>query len=162
MLSDEVKQQAATAALLERDAAAVVDGVYRLGELTLYIEPAAIVNVCRFLKHDYGLNRLSAVTCVDWHPAEPRFELVYHLHSLARHERLRLKCKVSGERPEIDSVCDVWRGANWYEREVYDLFGVVFRNHPGLTRIMMPEGWEGHPLRKDFPVHGHKYSYKDE
>ena len=77
-------------------------------------------------------------------------------------ERLRLKCRVSGDAAEIDSVYPVWRAANWYEREVFDLFGIRFRNHPNLTRIMMPDDWEGHPLRKDFPVHGHKYSYKDE
>ena len=108
---------------------------------------------------------------MDWYPREPRFEVVYHLHALplgapgappARSERLRLKCRVAGEAPEIDSVCEVWRGADWYEREVFDLFGVRFRHHPNLKRIMMPEDWEGHPLRKDFPVHGHKYSYSRE
>ena len=162
MVSDDVKQSPAAAALLARDPQAVIDGVLGFGELTLFIDPARIVDTCRFLKDDYGFNRLSAVTCVDWHPAEPRFEVVYQLHSLPKNERLRLKCRVSGEDPTIDSVCGVWKGANWYEREVYDLFGVVFRSHPGLTRIMMPEGWTGHPLRKDFPVHGHKYSYQNE
>ena len=162
MLSEEVKQLPAAAALLARDPDAVVGGFYRLGELSLEVDPARISNVCRFLKYDYGFNRLSAVTCVDWYPAEPRFEVVYHLHSITKNERVRIKCRIGGERPEIDSVCDIWRGANWYEREVFDLFGVTFRNHPKLTRIMMPEGWTGHPLRKDFPVHGHKYSYQDE
>jgi len=99
---------------------------------------------------------------VDRPPAEPRFEVIYHLHSLARNQRLRLKCWVSGSKPEIDSVCSVWRSANWYEREVFDMFGVSFRNHPNLTRILMPLDWEGHPLRKDYPVHGYKYSYPSE
>jgi NADH-quinone oxidoreductase subunit C len=93
---------------------------------------------------------------------EPRFEVVYHLHATARHERLRLKVKLAGEAPEIDSVYSVWRSADWYEREVFDLFGVQFRNHPNLKRILLPEGWQGYPLRKDFPVHGYKYSYQNE
>jgi NADH-quinone oxidoreductase subunit C len=75
--------------------------------------------------------------------------------------RVRLKCAVSGDNAVIDSVVAVWPGAAWYEREVFDLFGVGFRNHPNLTRILMPDNWEGHPLRKDYPVHGYKYSYKD-
>jgi NADH-quinone oxidoreductase subunit C len=76
------------------------------------------------------------------------------LHSPERNERLRLKCRLPGSDPEIDSVTGVWRGANWYERETFDLFGVRFRNHPDLRRIMLPEDWEGHPLRKDYPVTG--------
>jgi len=90
---------------------------------------------------------------------EPRFEVVYHLHSTARNQRLRVKCRLGAADPEIDSVTGVWRGANWYEREVFDMFGIKFRNHPNLTRILMPVDWEGHPLRKDYPVHGYKYSY---
>jgi NADH-quinone oxidoreductase subunit C len=94
---------------------------------------------------------------------EPRFEVIYLLHSMERRsERLRLKCRLHGDNPEIDSITGVWAGANWYERETFDLFGIVFRNHPNLTRIMMPDEWIGHPLRKDFPVHGHRYSYQDE
>jgi NADH-quinone oxidoreductase subunit C len=97
---------------------------------------------------------LSTVTAVDRYPSQPRFEVVYHLQSIARKERLRLKCRLSGEQPEIDSATVVWRSANWFEREVFDLFGIRFRNHPDLRRIMMPEEWEGHPLRKDYPVTG--------
>ena len=133
-----------------------------LGELTLFIDPARIVEVCRFLKEQRAFVRLSSITALDWIPADPRFEVVYHLHSLERNERLRLKCRLAGENPEVDSVTSVWRGANWYEREVFDMFGVRFRNHPDLKRILMPEDWQGHPLRKDYPVHGHKYSYQNE
>ncbi|MEO7145028.1 MAG: NADH-quinone oxidoreductase subunit C, partial [Bryobacteraceae bacterium] len=115
-----------------------------------------------FLKDEQEFNLLSAITAVDWHPSEPRFEVVYHLHSLPRNQRLRLKCRVAGTNASIDSVTPVWRGANWYEREVYDMFGVTFRNHPGLTRILMPLDWEGYPLRKDFPVNGNKYEYPKE
>ena len=148
--------------LKERCPDAVVEVKEALGELTLFIDPSRIVDVCRFLKDEQEFNRISGVTAVDWHPADPRFEVVYLLHSLPRNQRLRLKCRVSGAAPEIDSVTSVWRGANWYEREVYDMFGIVFRNHPGLTRILMPLDWEGHPLRKDYPVHGYKYSYPKE
>lgn len=133
-----------------------------LGELTLFIAPERIVEVCGHLKTAQKFVRLSSVTAVDWSPAEPRFEVVYHLQSVERNLRLRLKCPLRGEHPEIDSVTSVWRGANWYEREVFDLFGVVFRNHPNLKRILLPEDWQGHPLRKDTPVHGFKYSYQNE
>ncbi|MBL8292732.1 MAG: NADH-quinone oxidoreductase subunit C [Bryobacterales bacterium] len=170
MVPDTLKEIRVVQAL-EALPSAVVAGKVDRNELTLEIEPARIVEVCRLLKDTLQFNRLSAVTCVDWYPTEPRFEVIYHLHAIpsagvqqppARNERLRLKCKVSGEKPEIDSVYGVWRSADWYEREVFDLFGVVFRNHPGLKRILMPDDWEGHPLRKDYPVHGYKYSYPQE
>jgi len=123
-------------------------------ELTLEIGADWIVPACMFLKEQQKFTRLSTVTGVDRYPSEPRFELVYHLHSVERNERVRLKCRVSGEEPEIDSVTSVWGAANWYEREVFDLFGVRFRNHPELRRIMLPDDWEGHPLRKDCQVTG--------
>jgi NADH-quinone oxidoreductase subunit C len=94
---------------------------------------------------------------VDRYPAEPRFEIVYHLQSIAKKQRLRLKARVSGQNPEIESAFAVYRSANWYEREVFDLFGVRFLNHPNMTRIMMPDDWVGHPLRKDYPVTGTRY-----
>lgn len=128
------------------------------GEVTLEIAPARIVSVCGHLKYELDFIRLSDLTAVDRYPMEPRFEIVYHLHSLKRNERLRLKCRIagsaSGKAPEIDSVTPVWRSANWYEREVFDLFGVRFRGHPEMERIMLPSDWEGHPLRKDYPVTG--------
>jgi NADH-quinone oxidoreductase subunit C len=130
-----------------------------LRERTLIADPARIADLCAYLKHDEKFVRLSAVTAVDLHPAEPRFEVIYHLHSLDKNERLRLKCRLSGADPEIDSVYSVWRAADWYEREVFDMFGIKFRNHPNLVRILMPVDWEGYPLRKDYPVHGYKYSY---
>ena len=161
MLPEALSQVSVAASLDARDPEAIVTGVLDRGQVALEIRPEKIVETCRFLK-EQGFVRLSGVTAVDWYPAEPRFEVIYLLHSLARNERLRLKCFVGGDPPEIESVTSVWRGADWYEREVFDLFGVVFRNHPDLRRIMMPDDWQGYPLRKDFPVHGHKYSYKDE
>ena len=141
---------------------AIVETVEALGETTVVADAAKIVDLCRYLKDTEHYIRLSAVTAVDFHPAEPRFEVVYHLHSLDRNMRLRVKCKVGGADPAIDSVYSVWRSADWYEREVFDMFGITFRNHPNLVRILMPLDWEGYPLRKDYPVHGHKYSYPSE
>jgi NADH-quinone oxidoreductase subunit C len=126
----------------------------RFGELTVEIAPENVIEACRLLKYERQYERLSTVTAVDRYPSQPRFEVVYHLQSIARKERLRLKCRLSGDQPEIDSATAVWRSANWFEREVFDLFGIRFRNHPDLRRIMMPEGWDGHPLRKDYPVTG--------
>ena len=126
----------------------------KLGELTVGIAPERLVEACLCLKLNLGFERLSTVTAVDRYPSEPRFELVYHVHSVSRNQRLRLKCRIAGENPEIDSVTPVWRSAGWYEREVFDLFGIRFRNHPDLRRIMLPEDWEGYPLRKDYPITG--------
>jgi len=162
MLSDELLAIPPVAALREFDASVVIEGSLERGEAVLYIDPEKIVQACRTLKNLEPLVRLSAVTCVDWYGREPRFEVVYQVHFLTGNRRLRLKCRLSGEEPEIDSVVFVWPAADWYEREIFDLFGVRFRNHPNLRRILMPEDWQGHPLRKDFPVHGYKYSYKDE
>jgi NADH-quinone oxidoreductase subunit C len=144
------------------DAGALLKEETARGELILEIAPEKIAAVCRYLKDEQRFVRLSAVTAVDRFPAEPRFEVVYLLHSLERNERVRLKCRLPGEAPEIESVTGVWRSANWYEREVFDLMGVRFRNHPDLRRILMPENWRGHPLRKDYPVTGEKYNYTDE
>ena len=141
---------------------AILETLQAFGETTLIADPSKIVDLCRYLKDSEKLVRLSSVTAVDRYPEEPRFEVVYHLHSLERNTRLRIKSRLGGADPAIDSVTSVWRGANWYEREVYDMFGVQFRGHPNLVRILMPTDWEGHPLRKDYPVHGYKYGYGNE
>jgi NADH-quinone oxidoreductase subunit C len=151
VLPEDLKEWPVAAAVDESDPQAIAAGGHARGELTLQIAPEKIVEVCSFLKSRQGFQRLSTVTAVDRHPLSPRFEVVYHLHSLERNQRLRLKCGVDAE---IDSVAGVWAGADWYEREVFDLFGVRFRNHPDLRRIMMPDDWEGHPLRKDYPTMG--------
>ncbi|HYZ86725.1 MAG TPA: NADH-quinone oxidoreductase subunit C [Bryobacteraceae bacterium] len=162
MLPEALREIPTAAAIEAFDPLAVEDGKSSLGELTLFIDSTRILPVCRFLKTQRKFNRLSGLTGVDWYPMEPRFEVVYLLHSLETNERLRLKCRLTGEDPVIDSVYEVWKSADWYERETFDLFGIIFKNHPNLTRIMLPETWKGHPLRKDFPVHGYRYSYKDE
>jgi NADH-quinone oxidoreductase subunit C len=154
MLPESLKEQTTAASLEAFDADALLTGKFDRGELTLEIAPAKIVRACQFLKDELKFVRLSTIAGVDRYPGEPRFEVVYHLHSLERNELLRVKCRLPGANPEIDSVTGVWRGADWYERETFDLFGVRFRNHPDLRRIMMPDDWQGHPLRKDYNITG--------
>jgi NADH-quinone oxidoreductase subunit C len=154
MLPENLKEHAVAAAVEAFDSDALTGGKFEFGELTLEVAAAKIASVCGFLKYDQQFVRLSSVTAVDRYPSEPRFEVVYHLHSVARKQRLRLKCRIAGADPAIDSVTGVWRSANWYEREAWDLFGIRFPGHPDLKRILMPDDWEGHPLRKDYPITG--------
>ena len=154
MIPDSLQEHAVTVAVNSFDPEAIVGGKHERGEWTLEIAPGKIVSVCGFLKYDQKFVRLSTVTAVDRYPAEPRFEVVYHLYSIERNEWLRLKCRVYGADPVIESVTSVWRSADWYEREVFDLFGIRFLNHPDLRRILMPDDWEGYPLRKDYPITG--------
>jgi len=161
MLTEELQQIPHVQAIAAMPGA-LQEASVQHGEVTLIIDPSQIVAVCRLLHEAHGAERLSGLTGLDWYPMEPRFEVVYLIQSIRNRYRLKLKCRLAGENPEIDSVYSVWRAADWYEREVFDLFGVTFRNHPNLKRILMPDDWQGHPLRKDFPVHGHKYSYRAE
>jgi NADH-quinone oxidoreductase subunit C len=160
VLPEVLAENATALAISEHLPDAIVDAQIAVDGPVFFIRAAQIVAVCQLLR-DAGFERLSGVTGVDWWPKEPRFEVIYLLHSLRHNTRVRLSVRLS-EREEIESVCSVWRGANWYEREVFDLFGISFRNHPNLERIMMPADWEGYPLRKDYPVHGHRYSYQEE
>jgi NADH-quinone oxidoreductase subunit C len=157
-----MKEHPVALAIEARFADAITGGHSEHKEPTLFIAPARIVEVCRFLKNEQGFIRLSGITAVDWHPNDPRFEVVYLLHSISKNARLRLKCRVGEASLELDSVTGIWRAADWYEREIFDMFGITFRNHQDLRRILMPSDWQGHPLRKDYPVHGYKYSYKNE
>ena len=115
--------------------------------------PAAnLVDVCRVLRdrEELGFVLLADITAVDWWPREPRFEVVYHLSSMT--QRLRIKVSVDGAAARLPTVQGVWPGAGWLERETWDMFGIVFEDHGDLRRLLMPEDWEGYPLRKDFPV----------
>lgn len=122
-------------------------------ETTLLVRPGDIIRICRHLKEDPGLlyDFLSDLTAVDRLGDHPRFEVVYHLYSLQYKWRIRLKVPVE-EGEAVPSVTAVWGAANWHEREVFDMFGIGFDGHPDLRRILMPEEWEGCPLRKDYPV----------
>lgn len=143
--------------LQDRFGAEIVEWKEPWGELTVVVKPEAIVRVCQFLRDEPGLeyNFLSSVTGVDLGvETDPRFEVVYHLYSISQHHRIRLKVRVN-EDELVPTVTGVWKAADWYERETYDLFGVEFDGHPDLRRIMMPDDYEGHPLRKDFPLRGY-------
>ena len=122
-------------------------------ETTLLVRPGDLIRICRHLKEDPGLlyDFLSDLTAVDRLGNHPRFEVVYHLYSLQYKWRIRLKVPVK-EGEAVPSVTAVWGAANWHEREVFDMFGIGFDGHPDLRRILMPEEWEGFPLRKDYPV----------
>lgn len=152
MTAEYINSIPVIAALRSRGLAA--EAVEHRGQLSVWVPAERNVEACRLLKQEQGYQRLSFITVVDWYPVEPRFEVVYSLHSFEQNHWLRVKCRVGGENPEIDSVTEVWEGAIWYEREVFDLFGIRFRQHPDLRRILMPENWEGHPLRKDYPLSG--------
>ena len=125
----------------------------RHGDATAIVDPAEIVRVLTFLRDAEGLHfeMLVDLTCVDYLGREPRFEMVYHLYSVERNHRVRVKARVPDPPCEIDSVAGVYASANWMEREVFDLYGVRFRGHPDLRRILLYEGFDGHPLRKDYP-----------
>ncbi len=140
------------------DGHAIADTIVFRNELTLVIPRERLQAVAEFLRDDAELrfNLLSDITATDRFPIEPRFDLNYQLLSLDRRERLRLKVHLAGNDPVAASVVSVWPGANWHEREVWDLFGIRFEGHPDLTRILMPDDWEGHPLRKDYPVEGYR------
>jgi NADH-quinone oxidoreductase subunit C len=159
MTESQNKEERAVVRKLRQWAPETIEEVIEFrGELTIVVPRAHLRRTAEFLRSDAELafTYLSDVTGVDRFPVEPRFEVNYHLMSLARRERLRLKIRVGSEDPVVESVTSVWPTANWHEREVFDLFGVRFAGHPNLRRILMPEDWEGHPLRKDYPVEGYR------
>ncbi len=155
---DQLKDRPELARLLAWRPSAITSAKLDRNELSIYVESAAIRDACALLRDDPELkyNALSDLTCVDWYPSEPRFEVVYHLLSIPRRARLRLKVKLGGDDPRVQSVTSVWPSANFFEREVFDLFGIHFEDHPYLRRLLLPENWEGHPLRKDYPVEGYR------
>jgi NADH-quinone oxidoreductase subunit C len=133
----------------------LLDARWDREELTLTIAREEIVTAARAVRQA-GYNFLEDVTAVDWFPAVPRFQISYHIVSHSFKERIRLRVMIDEDRAAVESITSVWPSANYYEREVFDLFGVRFDGHPNLRRIMMPEEWVGHPLRKDYPVEGYR------
>lgn len=138
----------------ERFGEAVVDTHSVLGQDTVILSASGIVDLARFIRDDPDLqfNVLMDLTAVDYLPRKPRFEVVYHFLSLPNRRRLRVKVPVGGAEPEVASLCELWPNANWYEREAWDMFGIRFKGHPDLKRLLLYPEFEGHPLRKDYPV----------
>jgi len=152
---DALPEHPAIKAILGWNSDALIDALFDRGELTLTVAPETICAAAATVQAA-GYNAFEDMTAVDWFPSEPRFQLSYHILSHKYKERIRLRTMLSAEDPSIESITSVWPGANYYEREVFDLFGVRFEGHPNLRRILMPEDWVGHPLRKDYPVEGYR------
>jgi|SRR5271170_3106670 len=151
----EMPTHPAIVAILASNAGALTDARWDRDELTLTIAPEEIVAAATTVQKA-GYNFLEDITAVDWFPAAPRFQISYAIVSHGFKERIRLRVLVDESSPVVDSIIPVWPSANYYEREVFDLFGVRFAGHPNLRRIMMPDDWTGHPLRKDYPVEGYR------
>jgi NADH-quinone oxidoreductase subunit C len=144
-------------ALRQKDGSWVDSVVEAFGEVTVFVPRDGILEACYFLRDEHDFDLLADICGADRGPEEdPRFEVNYHLFSTVHHQRLRLKVLLSEDDPTVESVTDVWRTADWHERETYDMFGVKFANHPDLRRILMPSDFDGHALRKDFPLRGYE------
>ena len=135
----------------------VADVKNALGEVTVFVPRESIVDVCWILKTKHGFDMLADLCGADRGPEEdPRFEVNYHLLGTGHHQRIRLKVLLSEDDPHVETVSNVWKTANWHERETFDLFGVIFDNHPDLRRILLPSDFDGHALRKDYPLRGYE------
>lgn len=153
-MADMAENNRAIVKLKERFAADIVDVKEFRGEVTVIVKKENIVEICNYLKKDLAFNLLTDVTAVDYLGQEPRFMMVYNMYSIPNKDRLRVKAQVAESSCSIDTVSTVWSSADWLEREVYDLFGIIFNNHPDLRRILMTDDWVGYPLRKDYPLQG--------
>jgi NADH-quinone oxidoreductase subunit C len=155
---EQLKDRPAIASLLSWKPDVVQAVKWDRNELTIWISANDLRDACKRLRDDQAtqFTFLADITSVDWYPAEPRFEVVYSLLSHKLKERIRLNVKTSGQDPNVESLTPLWPGASPFEREVYDLMGIRFQGHPDLRRIMMPDDWDGHPLRKDYPVEGYR------
>jgi NADH-quinone oxidoreductase subunit C len=145
----------AVKALLAWKPQALTDASFVRGELTLTVA-AKEIRAAAATMQAAGYNFFEDMTAVDWFPSSPRFQLSYHILSHIYKEYIRLRVMLEGESPSVESITPVWPSANFYEREVFDLFGIRFDGHPNLRRILMPDDWQGHPLRKDYPVEGYR------
>lgn len=143
--------------LKAKNAAWVESVVEGHGEVTVFVPRESILDICRFLKAEHGFDMLADLCGVDRGPEEePRFEVNYHLFSTIHYSRLRLKVLLSDDDPHVPTLTRLWKTANWHERETYDLFGIIFDGHPDLRRILLPSDFDGHALRKDYPLRGYE------
>jgi NADH-quinone oxidoreductase subunit C len=132
------------------------------GDLSIVVAPEAVVDVARYLKEEEGLDYFLYATAVDWPSRNPRFTVVWEARSLANKTRLRIKTTAAMPEPHVPSLTSVWPAADWHERETWDLFGIKFDGHPDLRRILMPDSWEGFPLRKDYVSFGEPVIFSDQ
>jgi len=155
---EELKKDPVTERLRAWAAQAVADVLDFRGERTIVVPRSHLLRAVEFLRGETDLtfNFLSDITGVDRFPVEPRFELNYHLLSIPNRKVLRLRVFAHGNDAIVPSVTSIWCTANWHEREIFDLFGVRFEGHPNMRRILMPDDWDGFPLRKDYPVEGYR------
>lgn len=149
-----VEDNRAVIKLKEKFPASIVDLAECRGQVSITVNKKDIVAVCQFLKEALRYNLLTDVTAVDYLGRDPRFVVVYNMYSIPNKDRLLVKAAVDENDCVIDTVSGLWSSANWLEREVWDLFGITFANHPDLRRILMTDDWVGHPLRKDYPLQG--------
>lgn len=158
MEPQENNKNAAVAKLREWDGQVVAEVVEFRGETTVVVPKEHLQRAADYLRSEpsLGFSFLSDITVLDRFPLEPRFEVNYHLLSVERKQRLRLKVRLAGTDAVVPTVTGIWPTANWHERENFDMFGIRFEGHPNLTRILMPDEWEGYPLRKDYPVEGYR------
>jgi NADH-quinone oxidoreductase subunit C len=153
-MADMAENNRAVVKLRERFAADIIDVKEFRGEVTVTVKKESIVEIGSFLKSALAFNMLTDVTAVDYMGQEPRFMVVYNMYSIPNKDRIRIKAPVAESDCSIDTVSKLWSTADWLEREVFDLFGITFNNHPDLRRILMTDDWVGHPLRKDYPLQG--------
>jgi len=154
-VTEGLAEHPAVKAILAWNPEALTDARFEFSELTLTISAESICAAAANLQAA-GYNFLDDLTAVDWYPSSPRFQVSYHILSHRYKEHIRLRVLLAEASPAVESMTAVWPSANFYEREVFDLFGIRFEGHPNLRRIMMPDDWEGHPLRKDYPVEGYR------
>jgi NADH-quinone oxidoreductase subunit C len=154
----ESGEQNATSVIVEKlrgwNAKAVSEVIEFHGETTVVVPRELLRETAEYCRSQLEFNFLSDATSVDRFPVEPRFEVNYHLVSIPKKLKIRLRTRLSGADPTVDSMVPVWPGAGWLEREIYDLMGIRFNGHPDLRRILLPADWEGYPLRRDYPTEG--------
>ncbi|KFN38622.1 MAG: NADH dehydrogenase [Sulfuricurvum sp. MLSB] len=135
----------------------VLDAYIQVGQMVVVINATDNFGVIKMLKNEREYNQLSELSAIDWLAQEGKFEVFYQMLSMSKRKRLRIKCKI-GEKESIESVEKLFRSADWSEREMYDMFGIVINNHPYMKRILMPDDWEGYPLRKTYPLQGDEFA----